>query len=452
MPVNLPRLPELVEHLLDLPPRVNVLRRAGMFDPVRPDETIRSMAAVRRFGPLAGGILASRRRNGGTFALIDEIGSLTFDQLDLRSNALARAWTRRGLGADSVIAILCRDHRGLIDAMLASAKIGARALLANTGFSGPQLVDVAARERVSALVYDQEFAELLAGTPDNIDRYLGWVDDEDTVDRRVPRIERLIAETKDAPVPPPTRQGGMTLLTSGTTGTPKGAPRHVGSPLVATHFLERVPLHRGDTVFIASPMFHATGLSQMILTLGLGSTVVVRRRFDAEATLRALAEHRCTGFVVVPTMLQRILDLGPQVLPTYDTSALRVILTAGSVLAPEVSNRALDAFGEVVYNLYGSTEVAVATIATPDELRAAPGTVGRSPRGCLVRLYDKAGQEVTEPEVTGRIFVGSELAFTGYTDGGGKEIIGGLLSSGDVGHRNADGLLFVDGRDDDMIV
>jgi fatty-acyl-CoA synthase len=177
---------------------------------------------------------------------------------------------------------------------------------------------------------------------------------------------------------------------------------------------------------------------------------VVRRRFDPLATLRAVAENRATALVLVPTMLRRILDLGPDVLRRHDTGALRVILTAGSVLTPDVSDRALDAFGEVLYNLYGSTEVAVATIATPAELRAAPGTVGRPPRGCRVRLYDANGRRVMASNTPARVFVGSELALRGYT--GGHKEIDGLLATGDIGHLDDAGRLFVDGRDDDMVV
>ena len=111
----------------------------------------------------------------------------------------------------------------------------------------------------------------------------------------------------------------------------------------------------------------------------------------------------------------------------------------------------MDLFGDNLYNLYGSTEVAWATIATPDDLRAAPGTAGRPPRGTVVRLFDDDGNEVA-PGETGRIFVGNDLAFEGYTGGGNKDAIDGLLSSGDVGHFDDGGRLFVDGRDDDMIV
>jgi fatty-acyl-CoA synthase len=111
----------------------------------------------------------------------------------------------------------------------------------------------------------------------------------------------------------------------------------------------------------------------------------------------------------------------------------------------------MDLLGENVYNLYGSTEVAWATIATPDDLRKAPGTAGRPPHGTIVRIFDEDGNELPRGE-TGRIFVGNEMRFEGYTGGGSKDDIDGLLSSGDVGHFDAEGRLFVDGRDDDMIV
>jgi acyl-CoA synthetase (AMP-forming)/AMP-acid ligase II len=131
---------------------------------------------------------------------------------------------------------------------------------------------------------------------------------------------------------------------------------------------------------------------------------------------------------------------------------VRTVPVSGSALPPAISDRWMDLFGENLYNLYGSTEVAWATIASPADLRAAPGTAGRPPRGTVVRLYDEAGAPVAGPGETGRIFVGNDVQFEGYTGGGGKDEIEGLLSSGDVGHFDADGRLFIDGRDDDMIV
>jgi fatty-acyl-CoA synthase len=428
----------------------SVLVRRRMVPLNRPDEAARALLDVRRWGILAGAIHIAARQHPDTLGLVDEIGELTFAQLDRRSNALARAWRTQGLDEASTVALLCRDHRGLVEAMFAAGKIGAKVLLMNTGFAKPQFAAVVEREGVAALVYDEEFTDILGDVPASIPRYLAWVDDPATADH--PTLESLVAGTSDAPVTRPRQVGGLVLLTSGTTGTPKGAPRHVSSPFAAAQFLDRIPLRPGERTFLGAPLFHGTGLSQFLVTLGLGSTTVIRRRFEPRATLEALARYRVEALVVVPTMLQRILNLPEEEIRSHDTSALRIIFCAGSALPPEVGNRATELFGDVVYNLYGSTEVAVATVATPEDWRRAPGTVGRVPVGCRVRLYDEHGDRITSPHTIGRVFVGSGLKFTGYTGGGSKEEIDGLLSSGDVGHFDEDGLLFIDGRDDDMIV
>ncbi|MEV7044219.1 acyl-CoA synthetase [Amycolatopsis sp. NPDC051061] len=432
---------------------VDVMRRAGLVPFPRLDEGVRSLVALRKFGPFAGANHISARRDPTAVGIVDELGPLTYKQLDDQSNALARAWSERGIKPGQVVAALCRDHRGLVITMAASGKLGVRLLLMNTGFAKPQLADVAKREGVTALVYDQEFTNLLDAVPDGVERYLAWVDpDSDLTDRDVPVLSEIIASTDDRPWPAPAKPGGFVLLTSGTTGTPKGAPRPHTSALASAQFLDRIPLRSNEATYMGAPLFHGTGLSQFILSFALGSKVVMRRKFGPEETLRGVAEHQCTALVLVPTMLQRIVDLPKDVLAKHDTSALRIIFVAGSSLSPDLGNRANEAFGPVVHNLYGSTEVAVATVATPDDWAKAPGTVGRAPVGCKVALYDPDGRRVTEPHVTGRVFVGSGLSFGGYTDGRHKEIIDGLLSSGDVGHFDEDGLLFIDGRDDEMIV
>ncbi|MFF5987692.1 acyl-CoA synthetase [Prauserella flavalba] len=445
-----PTVAELAGRVSETARSVEVLWRAGLVPIPRVDEGIRSLFATRRYGPLAGAVRIAAHRDPLAVGIVDERGPLTFSQLDQQSNALARAWSERGVRPGSAIAALCRDHRGLVVTMLAAGKLGAPLLLMNTGFAKPRLADVAAREKVEVLVYDEEFTALLDGI-EGVDRYLAWTD-SDLAGHKLPVLEEIIASTDDRPLPAPERPGGLVLLTSGTTGTPKGAPRPRISPLHSAQFLDRIPLRVGEATFMGAPLFHGTGISQFILSLALGCKVVLRRRFNAEETLRQVAEHRCTAVVLVPTMLQRIIDLGPEVIGRYDTSSVRIIFVAGSALPPDVGNRATEIFGPVIHNLYGSTEVAVATVATPEDWRKAPGTVGRPPVGCRVALYDEQGNRITKPHVTGRVFVGSGLAFEGYTDGRHKEIIDGLLSSGDVGHFDEDGLLFIDGRDDEMIV
>ncbi|MGH3655058.1 MAG: AMP-binding protein, partial [Micromonosporaceae bacterium] len=423
MPDFLTQLRDTVAGVPTAVESVRVLRRAGLVRLNRPDEMLRSLVAVRMLGPFAGAVRIAARRDPRSIGLVDERGPLTFTELDHRSNALARAWRARGLAPGDAIGLLCRDHRGLLDSILAAAKLGVRGVLLNTGFAGRQLADVAAREGISAIVYDEEFSPTVEALPDAVARYLGWVDEAGPGPKAevagpgrkdvaagagrkpagVPAIEDLIRDTDDGDVRAPREPGGIVLLTSGTTGTPKGAPRQVRSALAAAEFLDRVPYRRNEATAICSPLFHATGLSQLVITLALASTTVLSRRFDGEAVLSRIAQYRCTGLVVVPTMLQRILDLGEDVLSRYDTSSLRILFTAGSALSPELGNRASAAFGEVIYNLYGSTEVAVATIATPDDWRSAPGTVGSPPVGCRVHLYDRDGNRVQAPYRQGQI-------------------------------------------------
>jgi fatty-acyl-CoA synthase len=449
-PSRAERLLAQVRRLPTTAREANVLRRSGLAPLHRPDHMVYSLVTLKTWGMVGGASRMAAHNHPDTIGIIDELGPLTFREVDERSNALARAWQERGVDDKSTIALLCRDHRGLVDAMFAAGKLGAKALLMNTGFAKPQFAAVAEREGVNALVYDTEFTDILGDVPSSVPRYLAWVDEGVTPEHDT--LESLISGTSTSPLKRPATIGGLVLLTSGTTGTPKGAPRQISSPFAAAQFLDRIPLRPGERTLFGAPLFHGTGLSQFLLTVSLGSTTILRRRFDPVKTLESLAENKAQALVVVPTMLQRLIKLPEDTIRSYDTSALRIIFCAGSALPPEVGNRATELFGDVVYNLYGSTEVAVATVATPEDWRKAPGTVGRTPVGCIVRLYDKDGNRVTEKNTIGRIFVGSGLRFSGYTGGGTKDEIDGLLSSGDVGHFDDDGLLFIDGRDDDMIV
>ena len=428
---------------------VKVLHEAGIAALHRPDKAAKVVSAFVRWGASpALGITVAAIHHPHETALIDERGSLSFEVLQRRSNALAHAFERMGIGHGDGIGIMCRNHRGFIEATLAAAKIGAGALYLNTMFAGPQLVEVMRREGPKALVYDEEFAGLLDDVDEGIQRVVAWADGEP----EGPTLDSLIAVAPDSDLKPPPDKPRFVILTSGTTGTPKGAQRSSPDGLLAmAAIVDKIPYRSRDTMMIAAPLFHSWGFFHFVMSLPTASTLVLRRRFDPEGTLQAVQEHRAQVLAVVPVMLQRILQLPAETLASYDLSSLRITSLSGSALPGELALEWMDRFGDNIYNLYGSTEVAYATVATPAELRTAPGTAGRPPRGTVVRLYDEAGREVPRGEV-GRIFVGNEMSFEGYTGGGGKDEIDGLLSSGDVGHLDAGGRLFVDGRDDEMIV
>jgi acyl-CoA synthetase (AMP-forming)/AMP-acid ligase II len=434
--------------------RLEVLRTlldTGMFEPARPDRVLRSLSALRRWGATpAGAYSSAAARYPERLALLDERGSLTFREVHSRTNALAWELRRAGISEGDGVAIMCRNHRGFVDATVACSKLGAGALYLNTAFAGPQITDVIQREGPVAVIYDEEFADLVREGGEGRARFVAWSDP--SARPADPLLEELIGRGRGSELEPPVEKGRVIILTSGTTGAPKGAARAQSDSIQpAAALFSKIPLKARETTMIAAPMFHSWGFAHFLLGLPLTSTLVLRRRFDPEETLKAVAQHRASALVVVPVMLQRILELPASAIARYDTSCLKVIAVSGSVLPGELATRVMDTFGDILYNLYGSTEVAWATIATPADLRAAPGTAGRPPMGTVVKLLDANGREAPDGE-GGRIFVANEMMFEGYTGGGSKEVVRGLMSTGDVGRFDQGGRLFVDGRDDEMIV
>jgi acyl-CoA synthetase (AMP-forming)/AMP-acid ligase II len=444
----MPSLPRQVTNTLQ---SLVTLTEAGVIRIERPDRTLRTALNLIRWGVTpAAGYESSAARYPGDVALIDELGQLTFREISERTNALAHALADDGVNEGDNVAIMARNHRGFVDAVVACSKLGAHALFLNTSFSGPQLTDVADREKPKAIIYDEEFAEVLEEAGHRRKRYVAWAEPE--AETKDETLESLIERGDPAGVIPPKEAGKVVILTSGTTGTPKGASRSQPKSLdPVAALLSRIPLKAREKTMIAAPLFHAWGFAHFTLGMGLSSTIVLKRKFDEEATLSLTAQHGCTALVVVPVMLQRILELPDEVLDRYDLSSVKAVPVSGSALPGDLSDRWMDHFGDNLYNLYGSTEVAWATIATPKDLREAPGTSGLPPRGTVVKIYDDEGKPVEKGE-TGRIFVGNDLQFEGYTGGGNKDVIDGLMSSGDVGHFDDAGRLFIDGRDDDMIV
>jgi fatty-acyl-CoA synthase len=424
--------------------------RSGLVRPELPHRVAQMLLAFDRFGLLAGAVTIGAIRNGDRVAVRDERGDVTYKELDERSNALANAWRERGLEDGHGVAILARNHRGFLDAIFAAAKCGAKIVLLNTSFAGPQIREVAEREGTDLLVYDDEYSEMLEGVDPPVGRFRAWADDDasggdDTLESL---IEQGSTDTPSKPKVGPK----IVILTSGTTGTPKGAPRNEPRSLsMIGGLLSKVPFRAREVTELCVPMFHALGFALMALSLALGSTLVVRRHFDPEKTLDSIEDSQVTALIVVPVMLQRILDLGEDKISAHDLSSLKIIFIGGSQLGGELAKRGLKAFGPVLYNLYGSTEIAYATIAQPQELEEEPTTVGGVVRGTIVKILDDDGNEVEQGE-TGRIFVANAAQFEGYTGGETKEQIKGLMSSGDVGHFDEKGRLFIDGRDDEMIV
>jgi acyl-CoA synthetase (AMP-forming)/AMP-acid ligase II len=427
---------------------LKVLTSAGVIRPYRPEVLVGIVRTLRRWGRgPAGGFTTLMLRSPDQVGVVDERGSLTFKDLHQRSNALAHQLGAGGVREGDSVAILCRNHRGFIEASIAAAKLGADLLYLNTAFAAPQLGEVCARERPAALVHDEEFDKLVADAGIDVPRILAWHDEATDL----PTLEAMIEAGSTEDLTPPRHKSRSVILTSGTTGAPKGAPRSEGSFDAGVALLSRLPLKRGWRTHIAAPLFHTWGWAHLNLAMLMGSTIVLRRTFDPEGCLRAVTEEDCDSLVVIPVMLQRILQLPEDTLRRYDLSRVKVVAASGSALPGDLATTWMDHFGDTLYNVYGSTEVAWATIAQPRDLREAPGTAGKPPHATVVKVYAEDGTEVTAGE-PGRIFVGNSMLFEGYTGGGSKDTIDGLMATGDVGRFDNAGHLFVEGRDDEMIV
>ncbi len=313
-------------------------------------------------------------------AITDDAGDVTFAGLNRRVNALSRAWSQLGIGPGTVVAALCRDHRNLIAVIAAAKKVGAQLVLMNTGFAKPQLADVARREGVSVLVHDHEFTGLLDAVDPSVRRFLSdpWpIPDTDAVSlERADRVDvgRTGAVTGKARWPDLAHQRylrhseGRTARESRRRCSPRSS--WTGSRAGGTR-----------PVCMAAPIFHGTGLGQAVLSLALGNRLVLRRKFDPEATLRAVADYRCNVLVVVPTMLQRILALPTDVLDSYDTSSLRIIFASGSAMPADlVHARTGPVRSGALQPAMARPSLAVMTVAMPDDLAYNPATVGQSHR------------------------------------------------------------------------
>ena len=352
---------------------VSTMRRAGVIAPMRPDRYVKIAAAMRREGMgMTSGFAAAAQRCPERPGLIDELGTLTWRQLDERINAFAAALQRLPGGQPRAVGVMCRNHRGFVEAVVAANRIGSDVVLLNTSFAGPALAEVVNREGVDAVVYDEEFTEAvdraLADQP-AATRIVAWAEGPHEL-----TVDQLIADHIGQQPRRGGRTGRMILLTSGTTGTPKGANQTGGNAGIGTlkAILDRTPWRAEETVVIVAPMFHAWGFSQLIFAASMACTVVTRRKFDPEATLDLVDRHKATGLAVVPVMFDRIMELPGDVRKRYSCKSLRFAAASGSRMRPDVVTAFMDEFGDVIYNNYNATEAGMIATATP-------GTCGRRP-------------------------------------------------------------------------
>lgn len=417
---------------------LRTLARRRVLNPASPTRVVRQLNALRRWGfGVYGEMRSAAARDPGRDAIVDERRRVTYGELDERVGRLANALRAvHGVRPGDRVGLLCENSAAMIESLMAVVALGAQAVLINTGLGNAQVESVAHDQRLSLLLHDEAFLGMLAAVPPNLPRV------------STERLDGLILRAPSSDLAPPGTPGSIVVLTSGTTGAPKGARRRNPAGLAPlASVVSRIPLNAGERMFVAAPLFHTWGLAALQLCLALRGTIVLTRRFTPATALDAVNREGCTSLFAVPVMLQRMLEARDAV----PAPSLRVVAVSGSALTGPLALRFMDRYGDVLYNLYGSTEASWASIATPAELRAAPGTAGRPPHGTRLAILSQSGA-VLPPGAVGRIFVGNDMLFEGYTNGTGRETHGDLLATGDIGHLSPEGLLFVDGREDDMVI
>ncbi|WP_338072581.1 AMP-binding protein [Actinomadura geliboluensis] len=443
-PAYRPGMRRRIGHIRDL---AALLLKTGLLFSGGPRRIGRQLRAVRHWGTtLAGLVASSAARSPSRLALIDDDGAVTFAELDERAARLAAGLPLSG--PRPRVGVLCRNHRGMVETLVACSRRGAEVVLLNTGFGAGQIRAVLGELRPALIVADTEFAPLLADVPIALRRTVLWTDREPGLDG----IVRSVPAGETAAAAPPQIQSRTIMLSSGTTGRPKGArrpPRPGLWPLAS--MTSRIPLRARQTMIVEAPLFHTWGYAALQMAWALRAPVVLHRRFDPEQTLRAITAHGDATVFAVPVMCQRILELAPEVRARYDTSSLRIFALSGAALSGDLATRFMDAFGDRLYNVYGSTEVSWVSIATPRDLRLDPRTAGRPPRNTALAILGDDGRRLGR-STRGQIFAANELLFEGYTGGEPMEVRDGLLATGDLGHIDHRGLLFVDGRGDGTVV
>jgi len=388
-------------------------------------------------------------------ALYDRDGSMSFRELDVSSNRAANVLRDLGLRGNDRVALLLRNGREIVEVVLGAQKLGIVACPLNTWAKPKELAATIEQTNAKVLVYDTQHVEQLERTDlDGVE--LLHIGDRSAALDGSSSLRDALSNANVAPPPPFTRDRGsakVVIHTSGTTGTPKGAQRNASAAGIGAlaNLLRVVPYRRDDIIFCPAPMFHSFGLVTFTFGTALGTTMVLPEKFDPEDSLRMIDEHGATAASFVPVMIKRIVSLPKETIARYDLSSLRVVLASGSAMSPELRSAAREVFGDVLYDLYGSTEIGWVTIATPEAIKEKPKTQGKPVHGIEIAVFSEDGHKLG-PNETGELFVKSDILFEGYTSGETKDLRDDYMSIGDVGHLDSEGYLYIEGRADDMVV
>jgi len=403
----------------------------GLARQLRPTD-LRGLPATLRYGATLSGVaLAAARSRPRTVVLVDDEGGITGSELESAIDAVAggMAALLRRRGAREVV-VCCHGHRGFVSAVAAAGALGVDATLVAPRAGAETIRDVV--RTADVIVVDPSTSALLADLAPHAD----------LLDARLVGSQVPVRSLRS--VPRPRRPGTVALLTSGTTGRPRLTSRPqagLGQLATVLSLMHALDLQRDEPVIVAPPLPHGHGLSLLTAAMVVGARAVLAHGHDGGGLLQLLREHAAGVLAVVPAQLAEVLDAVESAGDRPRT--LRRVATGSAPLTAELVDRTRDLLGDVLVDFYGSSEVGTATVATAEDLRDAPGTVGRPVAGVTVDVVDDSGRPVATG-VTGQVRVSSPWR--------ALSTAAGTVAVGDLGHLDSRGRLFLDGRVDDVVV
>jgi acyl-CoA synthetase (AMP-forming)/AMP-acid ligase II len=421
-------------------------------------EKLDAVKYVARYGATLAGLLeAGAARYPDRIALVDDEGELTYRELRTQARLTAHVLASRGIDENSRVGIMARNGRGFLIPLAAKGYLGFTVFLLNVGASGQQLRGIAKDHGLDMIFADSEFDAKLPDDVDGLTLCHAWAGEGYRTDIDFPTMQDLWASPgpEDDTLPKKPHQGGVVLMSSGTSGTPKAVNHSeptfpvgvIGPPI------EALGVKAGCTLQMTASMFHVLGWGVSVIAMLAGCKIVTQRVFDPENVMRQVDEYKCEGIISSAVFLKDQLEVDLANPGKYDHSSVKFILNAGNAMSEDLVVGLEKQYGYILGSGYGSTEGLLVAFAGPEDLRVDPTTAGYPVWNGRLEVLGEDGKPVAPGEV-GIIHARNIMSMEGYLGNrDAAEETDGMLNLGDKGVIDPEsGRLKVLGRDNDMII